>query len=86
MKYKSEEETLMINCKGGWNILRQRTDKQANGPRVAEAILKTIKDPVDEEDLKALMQDIERADFEAVNDVSSSKKRKRDSEDFDDDI
>ena len=76
----------MINCQGGWNILRQRTDKQANGPKVAEAILQTIKDPVEEEDLKALMQDIEQSDFAVVNDASSSKKRKRSEEDFDEDL
>ena len=71
--------------KGGWRILRQRTDKQANGPKVAEAILQTIKDPVDEEDLKALMQDIEQADF-AVNEASNSRKRRRSSDDFDQDL
>ena len=27
---------------GGWKVLRQRTDKQANGPKVAESILATI--------------------------------------------
>ena len=79
-------EPKMINCQGGWNILRQRTDKQANGPKVAEAILQTIKDPVEEEDLKALMQDIEQSDFAAVNDASSSRKRKRSDEDFDEDL
>ena len=48
---------------GGWQVLRQRTDKQANGPKVAENILKTIKDPVEEEELRSLLEDTTESDF-----------------------
>ena len=29
----------LAEFKGGWQVLRQRTDKPANGPNVAEKIL-----------------------------------------------
>ena len=47
--------------------------------------MKTIKDPVEEEDLKALMQDIEQSDF-VINEPENSRKRKRSGDAFDDDM
>ena len=62
--------------KGGWQVLRQRTDKQANGPKVAESILKTIKDPVDEEDLRSLLSEIKETEF-VIKEEVNPRKRKR---------
>ena len=57
-------------------MLRQRTDKQANGQKTAENILKTILDPVEEEDLKALMVELKKDDF-IINEEEFKKKRRR---------
>lgn len=43
---------------GGWTVLRQRTDKSANALTTCESILKTIKDPVTQEELLDLLEDI----------------------------
>jgi len=37
---------------------RQRTDKSANALTTAESIMKTIMNPVDEEELKYLLEDL----------------------------
>ena len=43
---------------GGWVVLRQRTDKIANAIKTAESILKTIRNPVYEDELKGLLEDL----------------------------
>ena len=70
--------------KGGWQVLRQRTDKQANGPNVAESILRTIKDPVEEEDLRGLLDQLVQADFTTDEDANPRKRQR--ASDTDDDF
>ena len=41
---------------GGWSVWRQRTDKIANAIQTADSIMKTIRDPVDEEELSDLLE------------------------------
>ena len=69
---------------GGWKVLRQRTDKQANGPRVAENILKTIKDPVEEDELRDLLEDTTEREFVMKQENQRKRKRQETSEDEDD--
>ena len=47
----------------GWAVLRQRTDKKANAIKTAESILKTIRDPVEQDSLHALLEQMQDATF-----------------------
>ena len=44
-------------------MFRQRTDKTANAIKTAESILKTIQNPVFEDELRGLLEDLAEADF-----------------------
>jgi hypothetical protein len=44
---------------GGWKVFRQRTDKTANAIATAESIIKTILNPVYEDELKDLLEDLQ---------------------------
>ena len=48
---------------GGWQIFRQRTDKTANAIKTAESIIKTIMNPVYEDELKDLLEDLQNVTF-----------------------
>ena len=45
-------------------MLRQRTDKVANAIKTAESIISTIWNPVREDDLKGLLEDLQDMVFE----------------------
>ena len=80
---------------GGWNVHRHSTDKSANALNTAESIMKTIMDPVEEEDLKFLLEDLSDATFgekaSALEDSELGKRPRRAGEekpassDFDED-
>ena len=44
-------------------MLRQRTDKGANAMKTAESIMQTIRDPVTEDELKALLEELTPQQF-----------------------
>ena len=56
----NEDDSEMME---GWNILRQRTDKVANAIKTAESIIGTIRNPVEEDELKDLLEDLADVTF-----------------------
>ena len=75
--------------KGGWKVLRERTDKPANAARVALNILGTIRNPVSQDDLTDVLDELTASDFQEENGGGVLGKRSRseveggDSEEFD---
>ena len=47
----------------GWKVFRQRTDKTANAIKTAESIIKTIMNPVYEDELRGLLEDLQQVTF-----------------------
>ena len=65
---------------GGWSVWRQRTDKVANAIQTADSIIKTIMDPVEEDELKDLLEDLKTENFAqdgAVNNFEGTELGKR---------
>jgi len=44
-------------------VFRQRTDKTANAIKTAESIIKTIMNPVYEDELRGLLEDLQQVTF-----------------------
>ena len=81
--FNEDESEMMV----GWNILRQRTDKVANAIKTAESIIDTIRNPVEEPDLKDLLEDLADVTFgnEGGQDTELGKRPRPDGFDVDDD-
>ena len=62
---------------GGWKVFRQRTDKTANAIKTAESIIKTIQNPVYEDELRGLLEDLSSVSFEPTSAVQDSELGKR---------
>ena len=71
-------------CQGGWKVHRQRTDKSANAPHVAQNILKTIHGLDLSEHLRSLLEDVKEENFRPV--IGKKRKRPDSSADNDSDI
>ena len=56
----------------GWQVLRQRTDKTANAIKTVLSIIKTIREPVYEEELKGLLEELQSHSFDKNDNQAAS--------------